>query len=236
MHKQLDKKVYCGENFKQVTKDCFDQTKSTIISFVNPFSYLEVLKNDELIKKIDYFFSDGAMLCMFHRLFYYKIKRASFDFSSIAHYFLHEITTKNLKVAIIGAKSEEIDLAINNLMSLYPKMNIVYSRDGYIKDDTEFLRNLNRTCPEVIILGMGSPKQEEMAIYIKGLIENPTTIITCGGFLTQTAIKLDYYHPLIKKFGLRWLQRIMLHSHVRKRVLIDYPKFIFIYLKKHMFK
>ena len=77
---------------------------------------------------------------------------------------------------------------------------------------------------------MGTPYQERFSVSLKKLLTSPATIITCGGFLTQTSIKADYYHPLIKKLGLRWLQRMVMHKHVRDRVLKKYPKFIFYYL------
>jgi len=235
MQKELDKKIFSGSDFSAISAKCFNNKTTNVISFVNPFSYIEVLKESKLVTDIDYYFSDGAMLCKFHGLFNQKITRASFDFSSIANDFLTDISEKKLEVAVIGAKQSEIDIAIGNLKNLYPKMNIVFYRNGYIEDKTTLLDKLNQVNPQVIILGMGSPHQEKLAVAIKDVLNSPATIITCGGFLTQTSIKADYYHPLIKKLGLRWLQRMVMHSHVRNRVFKDYPKFVFSYLKGHLF-
>ena len=77
---------------------------------------------------------------------------------------------------------------------------------------------------------MGTPIQEDFAIYCLQNSKFIKKAVTCGGFITQTAIKGDYYHPLIKKLGLRWLQRAYLHKHVRDRLFRVYPKFIFSYL------
>ena len=90
----------------------------------------------------------------------------------------------------------------------------------------------NRLKPEVVLVGMGTPYQERFSINLKQQLNNPAVIITCGGFLTQTSIKPDYYHPVVKKLGLRWLQRMILHKHVRERVLNKYPKFTVSYLYK----
>ena len=81
---------------------------------------------------------------------------------------------------------------------------------------------------------MGTPIQDQFIIEAKDSCPNVKLMFTCGGFLTQTSIKSDYYHPLIKKFSLRWLQRMVMHKHVRQRVIKDYPKFLISYLYEHI--
>ena len=97
---------------------------------------------------------------------------------------------------------------------------------------TKTIAELNLLQPEVILVGMGTPYQERFSINAKQQLSSPAVIITCGGFLTQTSIKPDYYYPWVKKLGLRWLQRIIMHKHVRDRVLKKYPKFTVSYLYK----
>ncbi len=82
---------------------------------------------------------------------------------------------------------------------------------------------------------MGTPLQEEFLIRIKKAI-NIKILITCGGFLTQTSMFGDYYHPIIKKLGLRWLQRAILHKHVRDRLIKVYPEFLLSYLLNRKIK
>jgi N-acetylglucosaminyldiphosphoundecaprenol N-acetyl-beta-D-mannosaminyltransferase len=79
---------------------------------------------------------------------------------------------------------------------------------------------------------MGTPAQEEFAVFLKteGIVAN---IFTCGGFISQTAIRTYYYH----KFGkgkLRWLQRAIEFKHIRKRLLFDYPINIIRYIFDHV--
>ncbi len=77
-------------------------------------------------------------------------------------------------------------------------------------------------------MAMGAPLQEIAAAKIHEK-NNHKLVITCGGFITQTSIKDDYYHPMSKKLGLRWLQRIVMHKHVRDKVLKKYPSFVIRY-------
>lgn len=226
MNSQLNNKLKSGDVFHEIQNKAFQSSTSVIISFLNPFSYYEVSKNKELVEQVDYYFSDGSLLCVLHNLFLEKISRASFDYSSIAASFLQTVELKKKRIAIIGATEKENSKAVNTLQTQYSQLEIVYYRNGYISNIDEVINELNKSCPDVILVGMGTPYQEEFSIKIKEHLLTPTLIITCGGFLTQTSIKPDYYHPLIKKLGLRWLQRMVMHKHVRDRVLKIYPKFI----------
>lgn len=206
--------------------------KPAVVSFVNPFSYSLIAKEMKLIENVDYWFVDGIVLCHLTNIRRKnKISRASFDLSSVAQKFLAVASSDNLKIAVIGAEKSEINEACVNLVKLFPKLNIVYRKHGYISNQfQEVYSEINSSGANYAIVGMGTPMQEEFSIGCKKNCPSLSLIITCGGFLTQTAIKPDYYHPLIKKLGLRWLQRAYLHKHVRKRLMIDYPYFIVRYL------
>ncbi|NQY88481.1 MAG: WecB/TagA/CpsF family glycosyltransferase [Colwellia sp.] len=209
-----------------------DNTSANIVSFVNPFSYSLIAKRAELIHGIDYWFVDGMALCYLTNLRRKnKITRASFDLSSVGNNFLSFAADNALKVAFIGGAENEIELACQNLIKLFPNLNIVYSHHGFIKNNfDDIYAQINNSGANYIVVGMGTPMQEKFAIGCRDACLNLTLIITCGGFITQTAIKPDYYHPLIKKFGLRWLQRAYLHKHVRERLIKDYPSFIIRYI------
>ncbi|CAM2781560.1 teichoic acid biosynthesis protein A [Pseudoalteromonas atlantica] len=232
MNEQLNNKIHSGDRFIDIQNSAFESKNSTVISFLNPFSYYEVVKEESLINDVDIYFSDGALLCILHNLFLPKITRASFDYSSIAEPFLQYVATKNKRIAIIGATTDENTLAVINLKKQFPNLNVVYQRDGYINDPDKTINELNLLKPDVVLVGMGTPYQEHFSIKVKHQLIKSAVIITCGGFLTQTSIKPDYYHPLVKKLGLRWLQRMVLHKHVRDRVLKKYPKFTISYLYK----
>tara|TARA_R110002094_G_scaffold2675_3_gene10491 strand:- start:1265 stop:1984 length:720 start_codon:yes stop_codon:yes gene_type:complete len=235
---ELDRKIKDRECFLNLLKEDAP-SQFHIVSFVNPFSYIELLKSPALIDGVDSFFADGALLRTFHNLFYpsNKVERLSFDFSSIAHDVFNWCQDKNKKVALIGGEASEITVAVHNIKKLYPALNIAYSHDGYVKDKKickEVKNNVINSGAEVLICGMGTPLQEDFLLSLKNCQSSLKLGFTCGGFLTQTSIKPDYYHPLVKKTGLRWLQRMIMHTHVRNRVLKEYPKFLLLYLKKHL--
>jgi N-acetylglucosaminyldiphosphoundecaprenol N-acetyl-beta-D-mannosaminyltransferase len=80
---------------------------------------------------------------------------------------------------------------------------------------------------------MGTPAQEELAVYLK---DNGVGayIFTCGGFIAQTAKNIDYYKPIVKKTNLRWLQRTIEYKHIRRRLFMNYPINIIRYIFEHI--
>ena len=232
----VDSLLTSGHKFDNILSEFNVNSPTKIVSFVNPFSY-HLLLNSDVTTNVDILFSDGALHTMLHTNFVAKsvFERASFDYSSIASNTFSYAEKNNYKVALIGGTSEEIQKAKTNIIKRYPLIKISYSRNGYFNSENEYaecLDNLEST--NIVIIGMGTPLQEGLCSKVKEKYSRSKMIFTCGGFLTQTAIKDDYYHPIIKKFGLRWLQRAYMHEHVRKRLINEYPIFIIKYIYQHI--
>ncbi|WP_114763020.1 WecB/TagA/CpsF family glycosyltransferase [Vibrio cholerae] len=222
----LDAKIKNREHFITVIK-CFDYKKTISISFLNPFSYYQIKSNDDLKREIDFFYADGASLVLLHNIFNInKIDRVSFDFSSIAYDVLSTASSSKRSIIFVGGSIDEAVKAKKNLQSLFPDL-ILEVVDGFItsEDIMDKISNF-----DIVVFGMGCPLQDITAIKAKRKYPDGKIIFTCGGFITQTSIKPDYYNHLIKKLGLRWLQRIILHKHVRHRVIKYYPSFFVKYI------
>ena len=61
---------------------------------------------------------------------------------------------------------------------------------------------------------------------LSNVINHPFIGITCGGYLYQSFYSKKYYSDKVDRMNLRWLIRALRHSHVRKKLIIDYPKFL----------
>jgi exopolysaccharide biosynthesis WecB/TagA/CpsF family protein len=240
MYRKIDKKIKNKKLFLEILISQKENKDSKLITFLNPYSYNVFMNNSSLIKEFDSFYADGALLVKLYNLFNKnKIDRVSFDFSSIASNVLEYTQENKLAISFIGAKEEELNSALFNLRLLYPGMNIVYSRNGYFQNEIDYkncFESMKKIKIDILIIGMGSPYQEKFAVRVKRENLDIPLVFTCGGFLTQTSIKADYYHPLVKKFGLRWLQRAIMHKHVRDRLLKDYPIFVIKYIYNHLKK
>jgi N-acetylglucosaminyldiphosphoundecaprenol N-acetyl-beta-D-mannosaminyltransferase len=198
-------------------------------TFVNPYSYLKIRNNLELLERFDNIYIDGILLVFFLRLFrIVKTKRTSFDMTTMAPKVFNEAITNDESIYFIGAKSDEIENAINNIKFLYPKLNIVGYRNGYFNNENEqnvTINHIIKKSPDIVVVGMGTILQEKFLLKLKNN-EFRFNGFTCGGFLHQTAMKQRYFPPIINKLHLRWLYRAIKEPKVViKRLFIIVFKF-----------
>lgn len=204
------------------------EKKGCVYSFVNPYSYDVLIKN----KSVDFsritFFSDGILFVKMSNAFRgTKLKRFSFDFTSLANEVFEHASINKLKVAIIGGDELENKLAVSVLKKRFSNLDIAYRNHGYIKGDFDVvIKEMNDLGVEVVIAGLGTPLQEKFLLECSDTMDKLKYGFSCGGFLTQISQNENYFNPLLSRFHLRWLQRFIRHDYVRKRVFFDYPKFI----------
>lgn len=208
--------------------------KKGIYSFINPYSYFWLRKNPNIISRFNNFFADGFFLVFLYNLFFFKhrINRCSFDMSSLGDNIFKYACIQNNKIFLIGSKENEIQATIRILVDKYKSLNICGYRNGYFsceKEKDETIRNIITLNPDIIIVGMGTPMQEEFLIEVK---KNGWDGIgfTCGGFLHQTSKRINYYPYWINKLCLRWIYRLIYEQHTRKRFFKTYPIFPFVFI------
>lgn len=203
-----------------------------LISFINPYSYMILRKNTQFYNNVDFFYSDSFISsCIFSLIAKHKIQRISFDYGSFAKYFLDEIYQSDNSVYFIGAKQNEIEKTINTFQKTYPCLKVAGYRNGYFETEDEIeqaVNNIIESQASFVICGLGTPFQEIFGSKLKNT-SNTTIkqIYTCGGFLHQTSNKIQYYPNWINKFNLRWAYRLLNEKYIFKRIIIQYPQFLF---------
>lgn len=236
---EINDKLRETPNFETVLQG-IKPRQNCSISFVNPFSYEQLQGKTALLRDVDYLYADGWLLVTLYNLFNnQKIKRTSFDFSSIASLVFEFASDRKLKMGLIGATQSEIDLAVKFLLEQYPNLNICFKRNGYFvgqKDVDTCIVEIESRQIDILLIGMGTPFQEEMLRKVRRANNNLMLAITCGGFITQTAVRGDYYVSSIKRYGGRWIQRAIMHKHVRKRLVRIYPLFVCKYIARQVIR
>lgn len=207
------------------------QFETKAISFVNPFSYYMMLEGEYVSRGVDGFFVDGGLLVSLLKLRDgLRVERVSFDYSSIAEDFFIFCEQNKLRVSFVGATPNEMEAFLLHICKKYPKMLLGFCCSGYFSSDchrAEVVEEVSKS--DVVVVGMGAPLQENFSLDVKEF-GCAKLVITCGGFFSQTSMRDDYYYSFVKKLGVRWLQRLILHKHVRHKVFREYPKFIIKYL------
>ena len=129
------------------------------------------------------------------------------------------------RVAFVGAKSSIVEKAVNNLKKEYPKMNVVYVQDGYFEDEDRVLNEVINSQPELLLVALGSPKQEEFIYKLKSKLPN-TLMIGVGGSFDVWSGEVKRAPKIYQKLGLEWLYRTVKEPKRFKRIFPTLPMFV----------
>lgn len=138
---------------------------------------------------------------------------------------LEESALNDIPVAIVGAKEEVITKAVENLMSEITGLNIVYYHNGYFENDEQIYLELVSKSPKLILVAMGSPRQEKF-IYDAKKVLKPALMIGIGGSLDVWSGNVKRAPRILQKLGLEWLYRTMLQPSRIKRIFPTLPLFL----------
>ena len=145
-------------------------------------------------------------------------------------------TNKNCSFYFLGAAPGVAETARDKLKK--QGFNIVGARDGYFDAETEriIIEEIQALKPDVLLVGMGMPRQEEWAAA--NLHTLPCKITLCiGGTIDILAGNVKRAPKIMRDLGLEWLYRLVCNPSRAKRML-DLPRFTWAVLTepKQMFR
>lgn len=130
------------------------------------------------------------------------------------------------KVALVGAKPEVIELALENILKTYENIQVVYHHDGFFNDFSEIANNVKESGAKFVLCAMGSPRQEYFISELKKII-NGAVMIGVGGTFDVLSGTVKLAPPIYRKLGLEWLYRTVKQPERFKRIFPALPIFFF---------
>lgn len=117
-----------------------------------------------------------------------------------------------------GASKASNAGAMEEIMRRYPAMRIVGHADGYVPE-ADLIAAVAAARPQVMLLAMGSPRQELMAKRIIDAVPR-VFIVGCGGALDILAGKLKRAPRFMVENNLEWLYRLAKEPSRWRRQLV----------------
>jgi len=131
------------------------------------------------------------------------------------------------KMYFLGATEGVARKAADNLILKYPKLQVVgtYSPPfGYEKDEKEvekIISLINTEKPEILIVGLGTPKQEKFMYKYRTRIGVPISLGLGASFDFEAGV-LRRAPRFMSEHGLEWLYRLCQEpKRMFKRYIID---------------
>lgn len=218
-----------SESFEWSVDRAFDlmsHDKVSQVITINPEMYKECETNQEFRKIIDeaeLVVPDGVGIKLALLLKGKGIERVpGIDF---ARKILEGCAKEGKRVAIIGSKEEVIVKAVENLKGEIEGLNIVYYHNGYFSDNNEIYEKLKEANADLILVALGSPKQEYFIYNAKNILP-PCLMVGIGGSLDVWSGTVKRAPEIWQKLGLEWLYRTVLQPERFKRIFPTLPLFL----------
>lgn len=136
------------------------------------------------------------------------------------------------KVAIFGSSKEVLEKAAFNLKNEFPSLNFVKLIDGYqgSKKDEESAQIISKENPDIVLVAIGTPRQEIWINKYASLFPK-SILIGIGGSLDIFSGKKKRAPLWMREKGIEWVYRMVTEPKRTIRILRSLPLFIWKTLK-----
>ena len=123
---------------------------------------------------------------------------------------LTNILNSNYKLFLLGAEEEIVVKAINNLNKRFPGLNICGYNNGYFSEkyELELLKKINESNADILLIGMGFPKQEKFVLKYHDKLKT-SLIWNVGGLFDTLSGHKKRAPVMLRKIRLEWLFRFV---------------------------
>ena len=130
---------------------------------------------------------------------------------------------KKWKVFFFGHHNSTLE----KISSHYPEINIAGINEGYDFIDEEVVKKINAASPDLLVIGLGFPKQEIWLAKNMDKINAKVSIIVGDGIKVFAGTKRRG-PKILRALGLEWLYRLILYPFLySKRYIIGNPLFLY---------
>lgn len=211
----LDSIQQAIQNRKQI-KICYANVNSINFSIVN-----NKIKN--LYSNFDIAHADGLGVFLATKILYGKGGLSyRVNGSDLYERLINDCKINNYKIFFFGDRTE----TLNHIIINHPQLNVVGTQSGFEFDSTSVISYINQNDPDILFVGLGTPKQEEWIVQNNQELK-VNVIISVGDGIKVFAGTKKRGPKFIQKLGLEWFVRFIYEpKRLWKRYLIGIPLFI----------
>lgn len=226
-------KLYKSEiDVLQLVKDALENRRSLNLTYLNQNCFNVYNSNINYRNLLDDLFTvflDGIGMYSALRFLGYK-EIQKFNASDLNEKLFKYFSIHNTRLFLTGGKFQ--NNFVNENMH-QKKINVVGYQNGFFqeKEFEAIVNNIEKASPDVLVIGMGVPRQEFVAEQLIKSFDN-TIIICVGNFLEfyfQTKKRIPKF---FRNSGVEWIYRLLAEPRrLWRRYLIGIPVFLFNILK-----
>ena len=132
---------------------------------------------------------------------------------------------RNLSLYLLGGAPEAVHGTAAALRRRYPGLRIVGEKDGY-DVESDPIAQINQTRPDILLVGMGTPRQEQWIARHRSALDVPV-VWAVGGLFDFVSGRIPRGPRWMTQHGLEWLCRLMVEPRrLWRRYLLGNPRFL----------
>jgi len=149
------------------------------------------------------------------------------------HELLGMSATEGFSVYFLGAKQSIVEVAVQKIRLLYPRLDVAGYHHGYFGDDeATIVAKVRESGAQLLFVAITSPKKENFINRWRKEL-GVTFVMGVGGTFDVVAGKVDRAPHWMQKSGFEWLYRVIQEPRrMWKRYLITNSKFLLLILNE----
>ena len=198
------------KNKKEILNNIFEEKEQVILFNINPLIVMNNRKNKtnlETINNEKYNIPDGNGIVLAS-----KLKSGNINEVVPGIEMLESICKESIKndytIYLYGSKETSVKNTKDSLEKKYKNIKIVGYSNGYI-DEKKVIKAIKKCKPDILFVGLGSPKQENFIINNKKELKNVKIIMPVGGSFDVLGGNINRAPKIWQKLKLEWLYRMI---------------------------
>lgn len=207
-----------------------EKQKSRKVFFTNVHTIYLGEKNPvfaQTVNNADLVLPDGSGLKIAGKIFSKPVKE-NLNGTDFTPLILKTAVELGCRVYLLGATQEVIRECVFKLEKEYPGLKIAGFHSGYFSnsEEEELVKEIKNISPEILLVAMGSPKQEMFTEKIAGQLKN-TVCFAVGGFFDFISGDKKRAPEFFRKTGLEWVYRFIQDPKTKwDRIIVEIPVFL----------
>lgn len=166
----------------------------------------------EFLYSADTIDADGQSLVLFSRIWPGASLPERIATTDFFHDAARAAQEAGMSFYLLGASEAVIQKTVTEIKKLYPTLKIAGFRNGYFDDSErdEVIAGIRAASPDIVWVGMGTPRQHAFAVYARDHLQGVTWIKTCGGLFDFISGRNSRAPVWMQTAGFEWLYRLCL--------------------------
>lgn len=205
----------------------------TRIFFLNAHCFNIAQKNPGYLRNLnaaEFVLNDGIGVELGARAFNISLKE-NLNGTDFTPEVLKILNDEKMSLYLLGGASGIAEAAAEKIAKDFPDIIISGSHDGFFTDSHEVLAEINQVKPDLLLVGMGVPIQENwISQYFIEL--DATLIMAVGAYMDFASGRIPRAPAFMRKLRMEWVYRLLLEpKRMFKRYIIGNAVF-FLHIMK----